>query len=147
VSALDLDAVERTMQVLAERSPVPFVYHDPADGQRHAITPNALSSRSGFLPAIINAAEAVWREATGKGFELDIVRDPDALLGYRLRGIRAGGFATVMLSSMEAIQQVARPDAVVVSELNAVWAAATERLRQATTAAEQLAQERMGLRP
>jgi hypothetical protein len=147
VSAVDLDAVERTMRVLAERSPVPFVYQDPADGQRHAIAPHALASRSGYLPAIVAAGEAVWREATGKGFALDIVHDPEALLGYRLRGIEAGGFSTAMLSSMEALQQVARPDAVVVSELNAVWAAATERLRQAPPAPGQSARERQGPRP
>jgi hypothetical protein len=147
VSAVDLDALERTMRVVAESSPLPFVYHDPADGQRHAIGPQELASRSGYLPAIVNAGEAIWREATGRGFELDIVHDPAALLGYRLSAIKAGSFSTVMLSSMEAIQQVARPGAVVVSELNAVWAAATERLRQAPRATEQAARERQGLRP
>ena len=147
MSAVNLDAVERTMQVVAERSLVPFVYHDPADGQRHAITPSALASRSGYLPAIVNAAEAIWREATGKGFELDVVRDQEALLGYRLRDIKAGSFATVMLSSMDAIRQVARPDAVVVSDLNAVWAAATERLRQAPAADDPARPERKGFRP
>ena len=147
MSAVNLDAVERTMQVVAERSPVPFVYNDPADGQRHAITPSALALRSGYLPAIVIAAEAIWREATGKGFELDIVRDPEALLGYRLRDIKAGSFAIVMLSSMDAIQQVARPDAVVVSDFNAVWAAATERLRQTPSTSEQAAPERKCLRP
>ena len=147
MSAVNLDAIEKTMRVLAERSSVPFVYHDPADGQRHAITPSALASRTGYLPAIVNAAEAVWREVTGKGFELDIVRDSEALLGYRLREIKAGSFATVMLSSMDAIQQVSRPEAVVVSDFNAVWAAATERLRQAPSANQQAAPERKGLRP
>lgn len=147
MSAVDLEAIERTMRVVAERSAVPFVYHDPADGQRHAITPDALAARAGYLPAIVNAAEAIWREATGTGFELDIVRDPRALLGYRLRGIHAGSFSTVMLSSLDAIQHVARPDAVVVSDLNAVWAAATERLRQAPTAPDQPAPQRNGPRP
>ena len=60
------------------------------------------------LPFVV-AGEAVWREATGKGFSLDIVRDPHALLGYRLRGIGAGHFATVMLATMEATAQVAGP--------------------------------------
>jgi hypothetical protein len=147
VSAVDLDALERTMRVVAESSPLPFVYHDPADGQRHAIGPQELASRSGYLPAIVNAGEAIWREATGRGFELDIVHDPAALLGYRLSAIKAGSFSTVMLSSMEAIQQAARPEAVVVSELNAVWAAATERLRRAPATAELALLERRGPRP
>ena len=76
------------------------------------------------------AAEAVWREATGKGFALDMIRDPDALLGYRLRAIGAGSFTTVMLASMEAINQVARPEAIVISEFNALWSAATDRVRR-----------------
>lgn len=127
MTGIDLDAIERTMLVLAERSPVPFIYHDPSNGQRLPITPQALSSRMGYLPAIVSAGEAVWREATGKGFELDITHDPEALLSYRLRAIGADSFSIVMLSVMEAIHQVARPEAIVVSELNAVWAAARER--------------------
>ena len=130
MSGVDLDAVERTMRVLAERSPTPFVYQDPSNGERLVLSPEALVSRAGFLPAIVNAGEAVWREATGKGFELDVRRDPEALLGYRLRGIQAGSFATVMLSSMEAIHQVTGPQATVLSELNALWAASVDRLRQ-----------------
>lgn len=129
MTGVDVDAIERTMRVLAERSPVPFLYHDPSNDQRLAITPQALSSRTGYLPAIVSAGEAIWREATGKGFELDIARDPEALLSYRLRAIGADSFAIVMLSVMEAINQVAGPEAIVVSELNAVWAAARERQR------------------
>jgi hypothetical protein len=127
VSGVNLDAVERTMQVIAERSRLPFTYHDPANGQLLSVSPDALASCAGYLPAVVTAGEAIWREATGKGFELDIVRDPGTLLGFRLRGIGAGSFSTVMLSSLEALHQATRPGAVVVSELNAVWAAATER--------------------
>jgi hypothetical protein len=129
VSGVDLNLIERTMHVLAERSPIPFVYDDLSNGQRIALSPAALSSRSGYLPAIVTAGEAVWREATGKGFELDIAPDPETLLGYRLGGIGAGSFTTVMLSSMEAMHQVTGPEAAVVSELNALRAASTERLR------------------
>jgi hypothetical protein len=130
VSGVDLTAVERTMRVLAEDAPAPFVYHDPSNGERLALSPEAVSSPSGFLPAIVNAGEAVWREATGNGFELDIAPDQDALLGYRLQGIRAGSFATVMLSSMEAMHQVTGLEATVLNDLNALWAASLERLRQ-----------------
>jgi hypothetical protein len=130
VSAVNLNAVERTMQVIAERSRLPLTYHDPATGQRLPVAPGALASRRGYLPAVVNAGEAIWREATGKGFELDIAPDPGSLLGYWLRSIGAGSFSTVMLSSLEALHQVSRPGAVVLSELNAVWAAATEQARR-----------------
>jgi hypothetical protein len=35
-----------------------------------------------------------------------------------------------MLASMEAINQVARPEAIVISEFNALWSAATDRVRR-----------------
>jgi len=129
VSGVNLEAVERTLQVIAERSLLPFTYHDPANGQMLLVSPETLASRTGYLPAIVSASEAIWREATGKGFELQIARDHDALLGYRLRSIDAGSFSTVMLSALEALHQATRSGAIMVSELNAVWAAATERAR------------------
>ena len=127
--SVDLAAVERTMRVLAERSQVAFAYHDPANGQVVPVAPEALAARTGYLPAIVSAAEAIWREAAGTGFQLDIVGDQAALLGYRLRGIGAGSFSTVMLASMEALHQAARPGAIILSDLNAVWTASTERAR------------------
>jgi len=66
------------------------------------------------------------------GLTLDIVRNPQALLGYRLRGIGAGHFATVMLATMEATAQVAEPSAIVVNELNTLWSAATDRIERQT---------------
>src|SRR6185312_9700265 len=108
---------------------LPFTYDDPVNGQLLRVSPEALASRTGYLPAIVTAGEAIWREAAGKGFELQIVRDAEALLGFRLHGIGAGSFSTVMLCSLEALHQATRSGAVVVSELNAVWAAATERAR------------------
>jgi hypothetical protein len=144
MSDVNLDAVERTMLVLAERIAMPFVYHDPADGMCRTLTPAAVAARAGFLPAIVGAGEAIWRQASGRGFELDIVRDPDALLGYQLRGIRAGSFSTVMLSAMEALQQVAYPDAILLDELNAVWASAATRTRSQPITAVAV---QTGLRP
>ena len=129
MSTINLDAVERTMCELLVRTGRPIVYCDPTDGARHSVDPQTVASPAGFLPALIVAGEVVWREATGKGFALDIVRDRDALLGYRLRGIGAGSFATVMLTSMEAINQIALPDAIVISDVHAMWSAATARMR------------------
>lgn len=130
MSAVNLDAVSRTMRELLVRTGRPIVYRDPADGTRHVMDPETAAVPSGFLPAVLVAGEAVWREATGKGFVLDIARDPEALLGYRLRDIGAGSFSTVMLASMEAINQVARPDAIVLSDLHALWSAAMARMRR-----------------
>jgi hypothetical protein len=137
MSTVSVEAVGRTLRVLLERAERPIVYRDPANGSRLAMDAEVASAPNGFLPAVVVAGEAVWREATRKGFALDIARDPTALLGYRLRGIGAGSFATVMLASMEAINQVSRPEAILVSEFNGLWSAATDRIRREPVAATQ----------
>lgn len=129
MSVVSVDFVSRTMQVVLERSGRQIVYDDPSNGTRLKIDAGAAGAPEGFLPAFVVAGEAVWREAAGKGFALDIVRDSSALLGYRLRGIGAGTFATVMLASMEAMHQVMRPEAIVVSDFNRLWSSAVAGIR------------------
>jgi len=132
VSAVSVESVSRTLEALLAREGRSIVYRDKATGQNLVISPPSAASPSGLLPAFVVAGEAIWREATGNGFSLDIVRDPQALLGYRLQGIGAGHFATVMLATMEAAAQVAGPSAIVVNELNALWSAATDRIERQT---------------
>src|SRR5439155_1650789 len=120
----------RALEALLARDGRSIVYCDGATGRDLVVTPPSTASPSGLLPAFIVAGEAVWREATGNGFSLDIVPDAQALLGYRLRGIGAGHFATVMLATMEAMAQVAGPSVVIVNELNALWSAATGRIER-----------------
>lgn len=129
MSAVDVESVSRTMQVLLERAGRAVTYRDPANGAALTLNADVAGAPEGYLPAFVVAGEAVWREAVGQGFELDIARDPAALLGYRLRGIGAGTFATVMLASMEAMHQVMRPEAIIVSDFNRVWGAAIAGLR------------------
>ena len=126
MSAVSVETVSRTMAVLLAREGRRIVYRDRATGQDLVVSPPSAASPSGLLPAFVVAGEAVWREATGNGFSLDIVPDPQALLGYRLRGIGAGHFATVMLATMEATALVAGPSAIVVNDLYALWSAATD---------------------
>jgi hypothetical protein len=124
----NVDALSRTMEALLARDGRSIVYRDWATGEELAVSAPSAASPAGLLPAFLVAGEAVWREATGNGFALDIVRDRRALLGYRLQGIGAGSFATVMLATMEAAAQVAGPSAIVVNDLGALWSAATERI-------------------
>ena len=131
MSGVNLDHVERTMHALVAQSPLPFIYADPANGERLTLSPAELASPAGYLPAIVTAGEAIWREATGNGFALDVTRDPEALLGYRLTSIDAGTFSEVMLSALEALHQAAQPTAIIVSDLNAVWSASVLRAEPA----------------
>ena len=130
MSAVSVGTVSRTMEAFLVREGRSIVYRDRATGQDLVVSPPSAASPSGLLPAFVVAGEAVWRVATGNGFSLDIVRDRQALLGYRLQGIGAGHFATVMLATMEATAQVAGPSAIVVNELNALWSAATGRIER-----------------
>ena len=132
MSAVSVESVSRTLEALLTRGKRSVVYRDGATGQDLVVSPLSAASPSGLLPAFVVAGEAVWREATGNGFSLDIVPDPQALLGYRLRRIGAGHFATVMLATMEATAQVAGPSAIVVNDLNALWSAATDRIERHT---------------
>ena len=132
MSAISVHSVSRTMEVLLAQGGRSIVYRDGATGRDLVVSPLSAASPSGLLPAFVVAGEAVWREATGNGFSLDIVPDPQALLGYRLRRIGAGHFATVMLATMEATAQVAGPKAIVVNDLNALSSAATDRIDHRT---------------
>ncbi len=129
-SGVSVETVSRTIEALLIREGRPVVYHDIATGADLPVSAKNTASPTGLLPALIVAGEAVWREATGTGFGLDIVRDRDALLGFRLRGIGAGSFTTVMLATMEATAQVTGSGVVVASDLNALWSAVTERVEQ-----------------
>jgi hypothetical protein len=130
VSAVSVESVSRTLEALLARDRRSVLYRDGATGQDLVVSPPTAASPSGLLPAFVVAGEAVWREATGSGFSLDIVPDPQALLGYRLRGIGAGHFATVMLAMMQATARVAGPSAIVVNDLQAVWSAATDQIER-----------------
>ena len=132
MTTISVESVSRTLEALLTRDTRSVVYRDGATGQDLVVSPLSAASPAGLLPAFVVAGEAVWREATGNGFCLDIVPEPQALHGYRLRGIGAGHFATVMLATMEATAQVAGPSAIVVNDLQAVWSAATDRIDHGT---------------
>lgn len=129
--SVDLDAIERTMRVLLREDGRSIVFRDSATDQPIEIGPAVAASPAGFLPTLARAGEAVWCELTGSGFALDIVHDNSALLGRRLRGVGAGSFTSLMLAMMEATSLVARPEAIVLSDLSAVWSAARKRMERA----------------
>jgi len=128
---VDLAMVGRTMEALIRQDGKPLVLRDAATSQHLTLSPEAAGSPDALLPVFLAAGEAVWREATGKGFALDLAQDPQTLLGFRVRAIGNGPFSAVMLSVMEATAQVARPDMLLINDLDAVWEAAQQRHRSA----------------
>ena len=130
MTSVSVDSVSRTMEALLIRDGRAITFHDRGADVDRSVTAATAAAANGLLPVFVVAGEAIWREATGRGFELDIVRDPRALLGYRLRGIGSGSFTTVMLSTMTATDQIARPTALPVDRLHLVWSAAIEGFDQ-----------------
>jgi hypothetical protein len=130
-----VDLVEHTLERLLETSGKPIVLADRAAGKEEVIAPAIAAARDGLLPVFLLAGEAVWREATGRDFGIEVVPDREALLGYRAARIARGPFTAVMLSVMEATWQAEGPMAVVVNELGAVWRDTLERAAAANRAA------------
>ena len=124
---VNVEFVSATMRVFLERIGAPLVYNDPANGERLRIEAGAAAARDGLLPAIVVAGESVWRDLTGKGFELDLARDPSALLGFQLLAIGGANFSIVMLASIEALHHVRQPGGVMINDFNALSAVATMR--------------------
>jgi hypothetical protein len=131
VGVVDVHEVSRTLEWLLVQSGRPIVLAAGDNGEFVKIAPDSAAAPDGLLPVFLVAAEAVWRECVGDGFGLDIIRDADALLGYRVVGIRMGLFASVMLAMMEALAQAVRSEQIVVGELDFVWKSALERIEAA----------------
>lgn len=143
MSGVSVTLIGQTMRALLARDGMQLSYEDEATLRPVPVPLDQVASDAGLLPAFVTAGEAVWREITGDGFELDVIRDPSALLGYRLRAIRAASFTTVMLATMEATAQVARDGTVVLNEFHGLWVMAVrnaDRVAETrTTAARTIA--------
>ena len=125
--SLDPAMLGRTLEAYLTRAGTPLAFHDRATAQTHALPFASARDPAGVLPVFLVAGEAVWREASGKGFALDIRPDPEALLGRRLHAVRSGTFSTVMLSVIEAATQTTGPNVLLVNDLRRQWEAAFER--------------------
>jgi hypothetical protein len=100
------------------------------DGPRRdlvSIPFDAAAAEDGLLPMFLIAGEAIWRDMTGRGFELGLQRDLGALMSWRIDAIRAEGLTCVLLSIMEALAMVAGPRGVMVLDLARVFDEATAR--------------------
>ncbi len=132
---LDPAILGRTLEAYLTRAGKPLAFHDRATAQTHVLPFASARDPAGVLPVFLVAGEAVWREASGKGFALDIRPDPEALLGRRLHAVGSGTFSTVMLSVIEAATQATGPNGLLVNDLRRQWEAVFERLPAVFTGA------------
>jgi hypothetical protein len=110
--------VEADREILVEDGPRRDMVNIPFD---------AAAAEDGLLPMFLVAGEAIWRDATGRGFELKLKRDLGALMSWRIEAIRAEAFSAVLLSVMEAIAAVTGAHGVMVLDLARVFDEATAR--------------------
>lgn len=132
IGAVNLATVGRALEAVLADAGTSLLLRDKATNELLTPPIEVAGHANGLLPVFLVAGEAVWREATGKGFGLHIVPDPLALLGYRAEAISAGTFCMVMLVTMEAIEQAGRqpgqPGHLLANDLyGAVWQAARDR--------------------
>jgi hypothetical protein len=127
-------AISQVLQRVLEKSGRAILYDCRASKRTIAYAPESAVSPSGLLPAFLSAGDAVWREATGKNLGVEIATDPDTVLGYTVCRIRSGSVAIVLLAVMEAIEQAAHADSILVNDLGKVWRLAEDRMSRAALA-------------
>ena len=121
-SAVDVAHVSRVFEAMLVRHGKPIVYHYRAVGQDLALSHEETASDLGLLPAFLLAGEAVWSQATGNGFGLEIVEHKDSIFGYAVRAVRGGSFSAVMLSMLDVLLRIDTGDATIyANELNRSW--------------------------
>ena len=107
---------------------------DP-DGSQHPVLPDTAAQPDGFLPVFLEAAEAVWEDATGTGFGVGIGEDRSSLLGFRAEGLADVPFSVVALTLLQAIEQARDGDVLRVNTLSVNAAQARLRAHHADPAA------------
>lgn len=125
MTPVSLPAISATLGRVLEGSGRDVQLRDRASGEVRSASVDLATAPDGLLPVFLAAGEAVWKDATGAGFGLRIEPDDRALLGYRAAKVGGVPFSSIMLATIEAVEQAARPGVLLVNDLNAVWRAAT----------------------
>jgi len=114
--SFDIGRTGALLAVLLMQSGPPLLLRDPS-GRTAPVRPETAGALDGLLPVFAVAADAVWREATGNGFGLDLRPDPASLLGYRIDGARAASASAMLLCMLEAMHRAAGPAGLLVNDL------------------------------
>lgn len=112
----DIGRTGALLTILLMHSGPALLLRDPS-GRTAPVRPETAGAPDGLLPVFAVAADAVWREATGNGFGLDLRPDPASLLGYRIDGARAAPLSAMLLCILEAMHRAAGPTGLLVNDL------------------------------
>ena len=127
LKTLDVTHVSQVVRALLDEAGREVFIEDKPRQDLVPIPFDEAAAEDGLLPAFLVAGEAIWRDVTGRGFDLKLERDLGAVLSWRIEAIAAESFSCVLLSVMEAIAQVARPDGVMAFDLARACDEATAR--------------------
>jgi hypothetical protein len=127
LKTLDPTHVSRVLRALLIEADREILVEDGPRRDLVSIPFDTAAAEDGLLPVFLVAGEAIWRDVSGRGFELTLKHDLGALMSWRVEAVRAEAFSSVLLSVMEAIATVARPDGVMVLDLARVFDEATAR--------------------
>ena len=114
--SFDIRRTGALLAILLMQSGPALLLRDPA-GQTAPVRPETAGAADGLLPVFAVAADAVWREATGNGFGLDLRPDPAALVGYRIDGASAASVSAMLLCVLEAMHRAVGPSGLLVNDL------------------------------
>jgi hypothetical protein len=137
LKTLDVANVSQVVRALLDEAGREVFIEDTPSQDLVPIPFDAAAAEDGLLPAFLVAGEAIWRDITGRGFDLKLERDLGALLSWRIEVIAAESFSCVLLSVMEAIAQVARPNGVMALDLARVCDEAKARTKARRMLGEQ----------
>jgi hypothetical protein len=128
-----LVAVGRFLADLIESERLAIVLVDP-DGSQYPVLPDTAAQPDGFLPVFLEAAEAVWEDATGCGFGVLIGADQSSLLGFRAEGLADVPFSVVALTMLHAIEEARDGDVLRLNAMSMHAAQARSRARYSDSA-------------
>lgn len=114
--SFDIGRAGALLAIMLMQSGPALMLRDPS-GRTAPVRPETVGAPDGLLPVFAVAADAVWREATGNGFGLDLRPDPASLLGYRLAGARAASVSALLLCVLEVTERAAGPAGLLVNDL------------------------------
>lgn len=114
--SFDIGRAGALLAIMLMQSGPALMLRDPS-GRTAPVRPETAGALDGLLPVFAVAADAVWREATGNGFGLDLRPDPASLLGYRLAGARAASVSALLLCVLEVTERAAGPAGLLVNDL------------------------------
>jgi hypothetical protein len=101
LKTLDVAYVSQVVRALLDETGRELLIEDAPHQDLVPIPFDAAAAEDGLLPAFLVTGEAIWRDVTGRGFDLKLERDLGALPSWRIEAIEAESFSCVLRAMRE----------------------------------------------